>query len=38
MKSGGTASRPEVSVIMAVRDGGAFLAEAIASIRAQSFP
>ena len=38
MKSGDTAARPEVSVIMAVRDGGAFLAEAIASIRAQSFP
>jgi len=37
MNSGDTAARPGVSVLMAVRDGGAFLAEAIASIRAQSY-
>jgi hypothetical protein len=37
MKNGHVAARPEVSVIMAVRDGGVFLAEAIASIRAQSY-
>lgn len=37
MNRGHTAARPGISVIMAVRDGGAFLPEAIASISAQSF-
>ena len=37
MKRGQTAARPGISVIMAVRNGGTYLAEAIASIRAQSY-
>lgn len=37
MNAGGNPSRPLVSVIMAVRNGGPFLAEALASIRGQLF-
>lgn len=37
MNAGGTTSPPAVSVIMAVRNGGPYLAEAIASIRGQQF-
>lgn len=36
MSAAGTAERPVVSVLLAVRDGGAFLAEALASIREQT--
>ncbi len=37
MNPGGNSPRPKVSVIMAVRNGGPYLAEAIASIRSQAF-
>lgn len=37
MNAGGNSPRPMVSVIMAVRNGGPFLAKAIASIRGQQF-
>ena len=37
MNHGASLARPCVSVLMAVRDGGQFLAEAVASIRWQSF-